>query len=127
MGCGEQQEGSIWEAAMAAGHYKLDTMTAVVDYNKLQIDGKVDEIMGVDSLVDKYKAFRWNVIEINGHDYKALDDAFATARKFTGKPTVIIAHTVKGKGVSFMENLAGWHGKAPKKDEAEKAIAEINK
>jgi len=127
MGCGEQQEGSVWEAAMAAGHFKLANLIAVIDYNKIQIDGKTEEIMGIDSLIDKYKSFRWNVIEIDGHNYPAIDDAFNKAKKVTDKPTVIIANTVKGKGVSFMENTHAWHGKAPKKEEVEKAIAEIMK
>jgi len=125
MGDGEQQEGSIWEAAMAAGHFKLDNLCGIVDYNKLQIDGKVADVMNVEPLADKYRSFGWNALEIDGHSFTAVLDAYAAAQKFTGKPTVIIAHTVKGKGVSFMENSAEWHGKAPTKDETEKAFREI--
>ncbi len=126
MGDGEQQEGSIWEAAMSAGHYKLDNLCAIVDRNGLQIDGPVQKVMGVEPLADKYRAFGWNVLEVNGHDIRALQGAFAAARKAAGRPTVIIAATVKGKGVSFMEGQAGWHGVATK-DEAElgRALAEI--
>ena len=126
MGDGEQDEGSVWEAAMAAGHYKLDNLTAVIDHNKLQIDGNVEDVMGVADIGKKYRAFRWNTIEINGHDYTEIDKAFHKAKaEGKGKPTVLIAHTIKGKGVSFMENVAAWHGKAPKKDEAEIALKEL--
>jgi transketolase len=117
MGDGEQQEGSIWEAAMAAGHYRLDNLCAIVDRNGLQIDGKVEEVMGVEPLADKYRAFRWNVLSIDGHDMGQILRAFAEARTATGRPTVIIADTVKGKGVSFMEGQAGWHGVATKGEE----------
>jgi len=125
MGDGEQQEGSIWEAAMAAGHYKLDNLCAVVDVNRLQIDGWVKDVMEVQPLKEKYLAFCWNVIEIDGHDMLQILDAFARARLETRKPTVILARTVKGKGVSFMENEASWHGVAPKKDQFEKALPEL--
>lgn len=127
MGDGEHDEGSIWEAVMAAGHYKLDNLTGIVDHNKLQIDGEVEKIMGVSDLDEKYSAFRWNTIEINGHDFKQIDNALADARNFRGKPTVIIAHTTKGKGVSFMENAAEWHGKGLKKEQAEQALKELGK
>ena len=117
MGDGEQQEGSVWEAAMSAGHFGLDNLCAVVDRNRLQIDGKVSDVMGVEPLEEKYRAFGWNVIEIDGHDMAAILAAFAEARENRGKPTVILARTVKGKGVSFMEDQAGWHGLATKGDE----------
>ncbi|AKL97632.1 transketolase [Endomicrobium proavitum] len=126
MGDGEQQEGSVWEAAMSAAHFKLDNLCAVVDDNGLQIDGPTKEIMNVVPLADKYKSFGWNVIEINGHNFDEIDAAYVAAKKTSGKPTVIIAKTVKGKGVSFMENLAEWHGKVPSKEQVEKALAEID-
>lgn len=126
MGDGEQQEGQIWEAAMAAGHYKLDNLVGIVDKNCLQIDGKVCDVMDIDPIGEKYRAFNWHVIEIDGHSAKQIADAFDEAAKTKGKPTVIIAKTVKGKGVSFMENNAGWHGKAPNKDELDKALVELN-
>ncbi len=125
MGDGEQQEGNIWEAAMAAGHYKLDNLCGIVDKNQLQIDGWVREVMNVDPLADKYKAFGWNVVEIDGHDFAQILGAFETAAATQGQPTVILAHTVKGKGVSFMENQAGWHGVAPNKEQFEKAMPEL--
>lgn len=128
MGDGEQDEGSVWEAAMAAGHYKLGNLTAVIDHNKLQIDGNVENVMGIADIGEKYRAFRWNTIEIDGHNYNEIDKALLKARtEEKGKPTVIIAHTIKGKGVSFMENVAAWHGKAPKKEEAEKALEDLKK
>lgn len=127
MGDGEQQEGSIWEAVMAAGHLKADNLVGIVDKNRLQIDGKVSDVMEVDPLADKYRAFNWNVIEIDGHDHQQIHDAMDRARKHTGSPTVIIANTVKGKGVSFMENVAGWHGKATGSvEELRKALTELN-
>jgi transketolase len=113
MGDGEQQEGQVWEAAMEAGHYKLDNLVAVIDKNRLQIDGWVEEVMNIDPIVEKYKAFGWNVIEIDGHSMREILAAFEGAQAYKGKPTLIVAHTVKGKGVSFMENVAGWHGKTP--------------
>lgn len=117
MGDGEQQEGSVWEAAMSAGHFKLDNLCAIVDKNRLQIDGWVQDVMDIDPLADKYRAFGWHVIEIDGHNMDQILDAFDEARGVTGKPTVIIANTVKGKGVSFMEDQAGWHGVATKSRE----------
>ena len=125
MGDGEQQEGNIWEAVMAAGHYGLDNLCAVVDKNELQIDGWVREVMDVDPLAEKYLAFKWNVMEIDGHDIDRIVDAFERARKAPGRPTLILARTVKGKGVSFMENQAGWHGVAPKREQFEKAAADL--
>jgi transketolase len=126
MGDGEQQEGSIWEAAMSASHYKLDNLCAIVDNNGLQIDGVTKDVMNVEPLADKYRAFGWNVIEINGHNLDEIDDAYAQFKATTGKPTAIIAKTVKGKGVSYMENLAEWHGKIPSKELIEKALSEID-
>jgi transketolase len=125
MGDGEQQEGSIWEAAMSAGHFQLDNLCGIVDKNDLQIDGPVCEVMGIDPLAEKYAAFNWNVLEINGHDLAEIIRAFEQARQANGRPTVIIAHTVKGKGVSFMENQAGWHGIAPNREQFEKAMIDL--
>ncbi|MCL4458683.1 MAG: transketolase [Chloroflexi bacterium] len=125
VGDGETQEGSIWEAAMSAGHYKLDNLCGILDYNKLQIDGWVEQVMGIEPVVDKWRAFRWHVIEIDGHDMEAILAAFQEARETKGKPSLILAHTVKGKGVSFMENVAGWHGKAPTREEAVKALEDL--
>lgn len=125
MGDGELQEGQIWEAAMAAGHFKLNNLIGIVDYNNLQIDGPVEKVMGLAPLADKWRAFRWNVIEIDGHDVLQIKKAFIKAGQSKTKPTVIIARTVKGKGVSFMENQAGWHGRAPNREEYIKAMAEL--
>jgi len=126
LGDGEQQEGSVWEAVMAAAHHELDSLCAIVDRNRLQIDGPVSAVMGVDPLADKYRAFGWNVLEVDGHDIEKLQKAFASARASRGKPTVIIADTVKGKGVSFMENQAGWHGvPTTSREQLEKALADI--
>jgi transketolase len=124
-GDGEHQEGQIWEAVMEAGHYKLDNLTNILDKNRLQIDGWVEEVMNIDPIVEKYKSFNWNVIEIDGHNMKEILGAFEKAKSFKGKPTVIIAHTVKGKGVSFMENVAGWHGKSPVCEQMDKALEEL--
>ena len=126
MGDGEQQEGSIWEAVMEAAHYKLDNLIGIIDCNRLQIDGKVQDVMNVEPLEDKYKAFGWNVLKINGHDMQQVVDALEKAKTMTnGRPTVILADTIKGKGVSFMEDVAGWHGKSPSKEELSKALAEL--
>ena len=125
MGDGEQQEGSIWEAAMAAGHYRLDNLCGIVDQNGLQIDGRVQEVMGIEPIGAKYATFGWNVIGIDGHNLEEILAAFDAAEKHKGCPTVIIAHTVKGKGVSFMENQAGWHGVAPNREQFEKAMADL--
>lgn len=125
MGDGEQQEGSIWEAVMAGGHYRLDNLCAIVDKNELQIDGRVSEVMNVDPLVARYAAFGWHAIEIDGHDMRQIVRAFEEASEVKGRPTVLIAHTVKGKGVSFMEGQAGWHGIAPNREQFEKAMAEL--
>lgn len=125
MGDGEQQEGSIWEAAMAGGHFALDNLCAIIDRNRLQIDGWTKDVMNIEPLADKYRSFGWHVIEIDGHNVAQIAAAFDEAARTKGKPTVIIADTIKGKGVSFMENEAGWHGVAPKKEEFEKAIQEL--
>lgn len=126
MGDGEIQEGQIWEAAMSAGHYKLDNLCAILDYNGVQIDGKVEDIMTINPCKEKWLAFNWNVIEIDGHDVVQIDNAFKEAKEYKGKPTIIIAKTVKGKGVSFMEHAPAWHGTAPNKEQLEKALAELN-
>jgi transketolase len=126
MGDGEQQEGSIWEAAMSAGHFKLDNLCGIVDCNKLQIDGAVSDVMNIEPIAEKYRAFGWNTVEIDGHDFKQVLAAYETAENTKGKPTAIIARTVKGKGVSFMENNADWHGKVPNKEQTEKALAELH-
>lgn len=125
MGDGETQEGQVWEAAMAAGHFKLDNLCGIVDKNGLQIDGKVEDVMDIDPLVDKFRAFKWNVVETDGHNPAEIEEAFEKAKEYKGKPTVIIAHTVKGKGVSFMENAAGWHGVTPNKEQLACALAEL--
>lgn len=126
LGDGEIEEGQIWEAAMTASHYKLDNLCAIVDYNNLQIDGKITEVMNSVPIDEKFKSFGFHVININGHSVEEILDAFEKARNVKGKPTAIIAKTIKGKGVSFMENQAGWHGKAPKKEEYERAMEELS-
>ncbi|MBZ4654498.1 MAG: Transketolase protein [Peptococcaceae bacterium] len=125
MGDGELQEGQVWEAAMTAAHYKLDNVCALVDYNNLQIDGKVEDVKNIAPLSAKWQSFNWHVIEIDGHDLSQVLKAYREAKSQKGKPTVIIAHTIKGKGVSFMENAAEWHGKAPNKAELERALQDI--
>ncbi len=126
IGDGESQEGQIWEAIMFASHYKLDNLCLIVDNNGLQIDGRVEDVMNTMPYESKLEAFGWNVITIDGHDIEQILSAFDSAKMVKGKPTAIVAKTVKGKGVSFMENEAGWHGKAPNDAEYEKAIAELN-
>lgn len=125
MGDGEQQEGSIWEAAMSAAHYKLDNLCAIVDCNRLQIDGRVSEIMNIEPIGEKYKAFGWHVIEADGHDISALLKAFEEAEAVKGKPTVIVIRTFKGKGVSFMQDNGEWHGKAQTLDQTKQALKEL--
>ena len=125
MGDGEIQEGQVWEAAMSASHYKLDHVIAFVDHNHLQIDGNNDEVMTVSPIDEKFRAFGWNTITIDGHDYQAISDAVDAAKATKGKPTVIVAETIKGKGVSFMENQLGWHGVAPTAEQARNAVAEL--
>lgn len=117
LGDGELQEGEIWEGAMCSGHYRLDNLCAILDYNKMQSDDLNENIMGLEPLRDKWEAFNWHVIEINGHDFKEISDAFDEARQIKAKPTIIIAHTVKGKGVSFMEGSPLWHGSVKLRDE----------
>jgi transketolase len=129
MGDGEQQEGQVWEAVMEAGHYKLDNLVGIVDYNRLQIDGRVSDVMNIDPIEDKYRAFGWDTIRINGHDMdqvvRALQAGKARAAKGAGKPLCIIAETIKGKGVSFCEDQAGWHGRATNYEETKKGLAEL--
>ena len=124
-GDGEIQEGIVWEAAMQAAHRKLDNLVAIVDLNGLQIDGKVSDVKCVSPVDEKFKSFGWNVIVVDGHNYEELIAAFEDAKKCEGIPTVIVAHTHKGKGVSFMEDNAGWHGKAPSDEELATAIEEL--
>ena len=126
LGDGEIEEGQVWEAAMAAAKYRLDNLCAVVDVNGLQIDGATADVMPSEPLDQKFEAFNWNVIRVDGHDYAALAEAFAAAAACKGKPTVLLARTVKGKGVSFMEGDYGWHGKAPNAEQYEKARAELS-
>ncbi|MFH1995938.1 MAG: transketolase [Candidatus Omnitrophota bacterium] len=126
MGDGETNEGQVWEAAMTAPHYKLDTICAIIDYNKLQIDGFCCEVRDLGAFEHKWKDFGWHTIEADGHDIESVMDALDEAETVKGKPSIIIAHTVKGKGVSFIENKASWHGVAPKKDEYERAIIELD-
>ncbi|MBI3795197.1 MAG: transketolase [Nitrospinae bacterium] len=125
MGDGETQEGQIWEAAMTASHYKLGTMVAFIDNNELQIDGFVRDIMGIEPIAKKWEAFGWHVQEIDGHDFGAISSAIEKAKAEKERPSLIKCRTVKGKGVSFMENLAKWHGTAPNADELKKALAEL--
>lgn len=125
LGDGELQEGIVWEAAMAGAHYQLDNLTAFVDHNGLQIDGPNEEVMGVHPVTDKFKAFGWNVLAVDGHDFIEIIAALEKAKATKGQPTMIVAKTVKGKGVSFMEDQAGWHGKAPNKEERDQAIREL--
>ena len=125
LGDGEVQEGIIWEAAMSAAHYKLDNMIAFLDYNGLQIDGEVESVMNINPIEDKFKTFGWNVITIDGHDFDQIFAALDMAKDTVDKPTMIIAKTIKGKGVSFMENQASWHGSAPSEEQLEQALSEL--
>ena len=125
LGDGELEEGQIWEAAMTSHHYKLDNLCVIVDNNNLQIDGKVEDVMNIYPIVDKFKSFGFETIQIDGHNITQIMEALGQARKTKGKPTAIIAKTIKGKGVSYMENQAGWHGKAPNEDEYKRAINEL--
>lgn len=125
LGDGECDEGLVWEAAMIAPHRKLDNLTAIVDRNMLQIDGCTEDVVCLEPFPDKWRAFNWNVVEVDGHSYEELLDAFGRANEPSDTPTVIIANTVKGKGVSFMENVAAFHGKAPTTDELNQALAEL--
>lgn len=125
MGDGEIQEGNIWEAAMAAAHYKVDNLCGIVDYNRFQIDGRTEEIMSIEPLVNKWESFGWHVIQSDGHNVEELLEAFAKTKTVKSKPSVIIAHTVKGKGVSFMEHVVDFHGRAPSDKEKEVALKEL--
>ncbi|WP_084284557.1 transketolase [Clostridium lundense] len=125
LGDGELEEGQVWEAAMAAAHYELGNLTAFVDYNGLQIDGPCKEVMNPEPITDKFKAFGWNVLFIDGHNFEEIINAIEEAKKVKDKPTAIVCRTVKGKGVSFMENQAGWHGTAPNIEQCEQALREI--
>ncbi|MCX5714167.1 MAG: transketolase [Candidatus Omnitrophica bacterium] len=125
LGDGEIQEGNIWEAAMAASHFKRDNLCAMLDYNGFQIDGKTCDVMNLEPIASKWQSFGWHTIEINGHNMKEILSAYKEAADTRGKPTIIIARTVKGKGVSFMENVCDFHGRAPTKDEMVKALKEL--
>jgi transketolase len=125
LGDGEVQEGNIWEAAMACSHYKCDNLCAILDYNGFQIDGKVSEVMNLEPLKAKWEAFGWQTIEINGHNMNEILSAYDEVKAVKGKPSIIIGHTLKGKGVSFMENVCDFHGRAPTKEEAERALKEL--
>lgn len=126
LGDGELEEGQVWEASMAAAHYKLDNLTAFVDFNGLQIDGDVEDVMNPNPIADKFVAFGWNVIALeDGHDLEAIKNAIEEGKKVKDKPTMVVCKTIKGKGVSFMENEAGWHGSTPNKEQCEQALSEI--
>jgi len=125
IGDGEIQEGAIWEAAMAGAKWKLDNLTAILDRNRLQNDDFIDATMPVDPVADKWRAFNWHVVEIDGHNMQEIVSALETAQTVKGRPTLIIAHTIKGKGVSFMENVPEWHGKAPSQEQAQRALQEL--
>ncbi|GAB4344286.1 MAG: hypothetical protein Kow0099_23600 [Candidatus Abyssubacteria bacterium] len=125
LGDGEMQEGQVWEAAMTSTHQKLDNLCAIVDNNGLQIDGRIDEVKSLGSIPEKWKSFGWNAIEIDGHDMGEILNAFDHARTVKGRPTVIVARTIKGKGVSFMEDKVDYHGVAPTQEEHDRALAEI--
>ncbi|MGN0624502.1 MAG: transketolase [Oscillospiraceae bacterium] len=126
LGDGEIEEGQVWEAAMFAAHYNLDNLVAIVDNNGLQIDGKIQDVMSPYPIKEKFEAFGWHAIEVDAHDFDALEKAFDEAEKISEQPVVIIQKSVKGKGVSFMENQVGWHGKAPNAEEYEQAVAELS-
>ena len=125
LGCGELDEGIVWEAFMSGAKYKTDNLAVIVDYNKLQLDGDNNEVMPLEPIIDKLEAFNWNVIRIDGHDFNQIIQAFAKARETHNKPTVIVADTIKGKGISFMENKVDWHGAAPDDEQLEMALEEI--
>jgi len=125
MSDGEQEEGNTWEAAMLAGKYKLHNLTALIDRNNIQIDGHTEDVMPLENLKAKYEAFNWHVLEIDGHNFEEIIAAFNQAKAIYEKPTIIIAHTIPGKGVSFMENKYEWHGKPPNKEEAKKALEQL--
>ena len=125
LGDGEIEEGQVWEAAMFASHYHLDNLLAIVDYNGLQIDGQLSEVCSPEPIPEKFAAFGWHVIQMDAHDFESIEAAFAEAEQIVGQPVVIVQKSVKGKGVSFMENQVGWHGKAPNQAEYEQAMAEL--
>lgn len=125
LGDGEIQEGEVWEAAMSAAFFGLNNLCAILDYNKFQIDGETKEIMGIEPVVQKWQAFGWNVLEIDGHNVREILNAFDVFKTAKGKPTIIIAHTIKGKGVSFMENVVDFHGRTPSEEETKKALEEL--
>jgi transketolase len=125
IGDGEIQEGAVWEAAMAGAKWKLDNLTAILDRNRLQNDDFIDATMPIDPVADKWRAFNWHVVEIDGHNMEEIVSALETAQTVKGRPTLIIAHTIKGKGVSFMENVPEWHGKAPSQEQAQRALQEL--
>ena len=127
IGDGESEEGQVWEAAMFAAHYKLDNLVAIVDFNGLQIDGPITEVMNPTPHDEKFRAFGWHVINVDAHDFDSIEAAFNEARTVKGKPTVLIARSVKGKGVSYMENSCEWHGQAPKTDLYNVAVADLKK
>ena len=126
LGDGECEEGQVWEAAMFASHYKLDNLVAIVDYNGLQIDGSVEDVAGLDKLNEKFTAFGFEVFETDGHDFEQIEDTLNKAKEVKGKPVAVIAKTVKGKGVSYMENQVGWHGKAPNEEQYKTAMDELD-
>ena len=125
LGDGECEEGEVWEAAMAAAHYKLDNLCAILDYNHLQIDGNIEDVISPEPFASKFEAFGWNVLDVNGHDFDQLRNAFNQAKHIKDKPTIIIAHTIKGKGVSYMEDNYAWHGAAPNQEQYEQAMKEL--
>ena len=126
LGDGELEEGQVWEAAMAAAHYKLDNLTAFVDYNGLQIGGNITDVMNPEPVADKFIAFGWNVIVVDGHNHAQIKDAIEAAKAVKGKPTMVVCRCIKGKDVSFMENQYGWHGTAPNQEQRDQAIAELD-
>ena len=126
LGDGEIEEGQVWEAAMFAAHYKLDNLLAIVDNNGLQIDGKITEVCSPEPITDKFAAFGWHVITMDAHDFDSIEKAFDEAEKISGKPVVIVQKSIKGKGVSFMEDKCSWHGTAPNKEQDDQAMAELN-
>jgi len=125
LGDGEIQEGQVWEAAMFGGFHKVDNIVAIIDYNRIQLDGFVKDILNLEPLMEKWRSFGWHMIEIDGHDIGEIQKAFAEAAAMKEQPSAIIAHTIKGKGVSFMENNPKFHGTAPTREEADRALAEL--
>ena len=125
LGDGECEEGQVWEACMAASHYKLDNLCAILDYNHLQIDGNIDDVISPEPFASKFESFGWEVLNANGHNFEQLHNSFNQAKQTKDKPTIIIAHTIKGKGVSFMEDNYAWHGAAPNDEQYEQAMKEL--